>query len=49
YRGPKWMTDNGLEWLARLLTEPRRLWKRYLLGNPVFLCRVLKQKFLQTR
>jgi len=38
------MTDNGLEWLGRLLIEPRRLWKRYLIGNPLFLWRVLKQR-----
>lgn len=43
-RGPKWMTDHGLEWLARLLIEPRRLWKRYLFGNPLFFYRVLKQR-----
>ncbi len=43
-RGPKWMTDHGFEWLARLLIEPRRLWKRYIIGNPVFLWRVLKQR-----
>lgn len=42
-RAPKWMTDNGLEWLGRLLVEPRRLWQRYLIGNPLFLWRVLKQ------
>lgn len=44
-RAPKWMTDNGLEWLGRLLIEPRRLWKRYVVGNPLFLWRVLKQRF----
>lgn len=43
-RGPKWMTDNGFEWLARLLIEPRRLWRRYIIGNPLFLYRVLKQR-----
>lgn len=43
-RGPKWMTNHGLEWLARLIIEPRRLWKRYLLGNPIFFWRILKQK-----
>jgi N-acetylglucosaminyldiphosphoundecaprenol N-acetyl-beta-D-mannosaminyltransferase len=42
-RGPRLLTDNGLEWLARLLVEPRRLWRRYLLGNPIFLLRVLGQ------
>lgn len=44
-RGPKWMTENGFEWLARLLIEPRRLWKRYIIGNPLFLIRVLRQRF----
>lgn len=44
-RAPKWMTDNGLEWLGRLLIEPRRLWKRYIIGNPLFLLRVIKQRF----
>jgi N-acetylglucosaminyldiphosphoundecaprenol N-acetyl-beta-D-mannosaminyltransferase len=43
-RGPKWMTDNGLEWLARLVLEPRRLWRRYIVGNPLFLWRVFKQR-----
>ncbi len=43
-RGPRWMTDHGLEWLARLLIEPRRLWKRYLIGNPLFAWRILKQR-----
>lgn len=44
-RGPKLLTDNGLEWLARLSVEPRRLWRRYVLGNPLFLVRVLGQRF----
>lgn len=35
-RAPKWMRSSGLEWLFRLITEPRRLWKRYLIGNLVF-------------
>jgi N-acetylglucosaminyldiphosphoundecaprenol N-acetyl-beta-D-mannosaminyltransferase len=43
-RAPRWMTDHGLEWLGRLVIEPRRLWKRYLIGNPLFLWRVLKQR-----
>jgi N-acetylglucosaminyldiphosphoundecaprenol N-acetyl-beta-D-mannosaminyltransferase len=43
-RGPRWMTDHGLEWLARLIIEPRRLWRRYILGNPVFLLRVIAQR-----
>jgi N-acetylglucosaminyldiphosphoundecaprenol N-acetyl-beta-D-mannosaminyltransferase len=44
-RGPRLLTDNGLEWLARLIVEPRRLWRRYLLGNPLFLARVLAQRW----
>ncbi len=43
-RGPRLLTDNGLEWLARLLVEPRRLWRRYLIGNPLFLLRVVRQR-----
>jgi N-acetylglucosaminyldiphosphoundecaprenol N-acetyl-beta-D-mannosaminyltransferase len=47
-RGPPILTESGFEWLARLLNEPRRLWKRYLLGNPLFLLRVLRQLLLRT-
>lgn len=43
-RGPRFLTDNGFEWLARLLVEPGRLWRRYVIGNPVFLLRVLRQR-----
>ncbi|CAA9441245.1 MAG: N-acetylmannosaminyltransferase [uncultured Rubrobacteraceae bacterium] len=43
-RGPRILTDNGFEWLARLFIEPRRLWRRYVIGNPLFLVRVLKQR-----
>lgn len=43
-RGPRILTDNGFEWLARLFIEPRRLWRRYVIGNPLFLLRVLKQR-----
>lgn len=44
-RGPRWMTDHGLEWLSRLIAEPGRLWKRYLFGLPLFFVRVIKQRF----
>jgi N-acetylglucosaminyldiphosphoundecaprenol N-acetyl-beta-D-mannosaminyltransferase len=43
-RGPRLLTDNGFEWLARLLAEPRRLWRRYLIGNPLFVWRVLRER-----
>ncbi len=48
-RAPKWMTDNGLEWLGRMLIEPRRLWKRYLIGNTLFLIRISMQRFALLR
>ena len=44
-RGPRLLVENGFEWLARLLVDPRRLWRRYLLGNPLFVARVLRQRF----
>ncbi len=40
-RGPRWMTDHGLEWLYRLAMQPRYTWRRYLLGNPAFILRVV--------
>ena len=42
YRGPQWMTNSGFEWLSRLLVQPHRLWRRYLLGNLFFFYRVGK-------
>ena len=46
-RAPRWMTDNGFEWLGRLLIEPRRLWKRYIVGNPLFFWRVFVHHILK--
>ncbi|HEY9633618.1 MAG TPA: WecB/TagA/CpsF family glycosyltransferase [Coleofasciculaceae cyanobacterium] len=43
-RAPKWVTELGLEWLHRLISEPKRLWKRYLIGGPIFCWLILKQK-----
>jgi N-acetylglucosaminyldiphosphoundecaprenol N-acetyl-beta-D-mannosaminyltransferase len=43
-RAPRWMLDHGLEWLYRLWVEPRRLWQRYVLGNPLFIWRVIRQR-----
>lgn len=43
-RAPKWMSELGLEWLYRLIQEPRRLWKRYLIEDLPFLWLVIKQK-----
>lgn len=42
---PGWMADHGMEWIFRLIMEPKRLWKRYLIGNPLFISRVLRQRF----
>lgn len=43
-RAPVWMQKWGLEWFFRLLVEPRRLWQRYIIGNPLFILLVLKQR-----
>jgi N-acetylglucosaminyldiphosphoundecaprenol N-acetyl-beta-D-mannosaminyltransferase len=42
-QAPLWMQNAGLEWLFRLVVEPRRLWRRYLLLNPAYLCLVALQ------
>ena len=44
-RAPTWMQQNGLEWLWRLLMEPSRLWKRYLVDDLPFFYLIVKQKF----
>jgi exopolysaccharide biosynthesis WecB/TagA/CpsF family protein len=42
-RAPLWLRELGLEWLWRLLQEPGRMWRRYLIGNPLFLYRIRRQ------
>lgn len=44
-RAPVFIQKIGLEWMFRLLTEPKRLWRRYLIGIPEFIFRVIKMKF----
>jgi exopolysaccharide biosynthesis WecB/TagA/CpsF family protein len=44
-RAPDWVQRYHVEWIYRLATEPRRLWRRYVLGNPMFVFRILKQRF----
>ncbi|HZD78274.1 MAG TPA: WecB/TagA/CpsF family glycosyltransferase, partial [Acidobacteriaceae bacterium] len=44
-QAPPWMQRLGLEWFFRLLAEPRRLWRRYLLLNPAYLVLVALQRF----
>lgn len=43
-RAPVWWQDHGLEWLYRLIKEPKRMWRRYIIGNALFLWNVLKEK-----
>ncbi len=47
-RAPKWMQKCGLEWVYRLVQEPRRMWRRYLIGNTKFVILVIKE-FLKTK
>jgi N-acetylglucosaminyldiphosphoundecaprenol N-acetyl-beta-D-mannosaminyltransferase len=46
-QAPHWMQKAGLEWFFRLYQEPRRLWRRYLILNPIFITRLLLQKFFR--
>jgi exopolysaccharide biosynthesis WecB/TagA/CpsF family protein len=39
-RAPLWLRELGMEWTWRLIQEPNRMWKRYIIGNPLFLLRV---------
>ena len=43
-RAPMWMRKSGIEWMYRLYLEPGRLWRRYIIGNPMFIYRVLRWK-----
>ena len=44
-QAPRWMQSNGLEWFFRLCCEPGRLWKRYLIGNSLFLIYLVQDLF----
>ncbi len=48
-RAPVWMRETGLEWVYRILQEPGRMWRRYVIGNPLFLYRVVKWRYLVPR
>lgn len=39
---PAWMRRTGLQWVHRLVSEPRRMWRRYLVGNPTFVARIAR-------
>lgn len=46
-RAPAWMNKTGVEWVFRLAQEPRRMWKRYIVGNPAFMARVVGERLRQ--
>lgn len=48
-RAPKWVQRIGLEWFFRFVQEPRRLWRRYLLGNPQFILLIIKERILNRK
>ena len=43
-RAPQWLRELGMEWTYRLACEPRRMWRRYIVGNVIFLGRVMQQR-----
>jgi N-acetylglucosaminyldiphosphoundecaprenol N-acetyl-beta-D-mannosaminyltransferase len=47
-RAPNWMIKMELEWFYRLVKEPKRMWRRYLIGNTIFILQILREKYLQT-
>jgi N-acetylglucosaminyldiphosphoundecaprenol N-acetyl-beta-D-mannosaminyltransferase len=48
-RGPRFLQTLGFEWAVRLIFESKRLWKRYIIGIPLFIFRILKLKFISTK
>lgn len=44
-RAPMWWQEHSLEWLYRLIKEPKRMWRRYIIGNALFLLNIAKEKF----
>jgi N-acetylglucosaminyldiphosphoundecaprenol N-acetyl-beta-D-mannosaminyltransferase len=46
-RSPLWMQKIGMEWFFRLIQEPRKMWKRYLVTNTLFVYYLIKEKFLK--
>ena len=43
-RAPKWWQEHSLEWLYRLIIEPKRMWRRYIIGNALFIWNIWKEK-----
>tara|TARA_B100000242_G_scaffold290231_1_gene261340 strand:- start:576 stop:1313 length:738 start_codon:yes stop_codon:yes gene_type:complete len=46
-RAPAWMQKNGFEWIYRIIQEPKRMWKRYLVTNSIYLYLLMKNKLLK--
>ena len=44
-RAPIWWQEHSLEWLYRLLKEPKRMWRRYIIGNTLFIYNIIKEKW----
>lgn len=44
-RAPIWWQEHSLEWLYRLIKEPKRMWRRYIIGNTLFLWNIIKEKY----
>lgn len=43
-RAPKWWQEHSLEWLYRLIKEPKRMWRRYIIGNTLFIINIINEK-----
>lgn len=48
-RAPLWWQKHGLEWLYRLIKEPKRMWRRYVIGNPLFIWNMVKEKIVRKK
>lgn len=48
-RAPQWWQDHSLEWLYRLIIEPKRMWRRYIIGNSLFIRNILKEMYENIR
>lgn len=44
-RAPLWWQEHSMEWLYRLIKEPKRMWRRYIIGNILFLWNIFKEKY----
>lgn len=45
-RAPLWWQKHSLEWLYRLMKEPKRMWRRYIIGNTLFIWNIFKEKYI---